>query len=84
MAPRRQLPTDGNVDAPNRLQSETRAEPDAAEAFEAEHGSAIETGSGRERHVRPDVVALGRQVIAQDRRLLDRLAAYDRGDDPGR
>ena len=84
MAPRRQLPTDSDVDAPNRLQSETRAEPDAAGAIGAEHGNASETGSGRERQVRPDVVALGREVIAQDRHLLDRLAAYDRGDEPGR
>ena len=69
---------------PDRLRSDARREPDAAGAIEAEHGNASETGSGRERQVRPDVVALGQQVIAQDRHLLDRLAAYDRGDDPGR
>lgn len=30
--------------------------------------------------VRPDVLAVGRQVIAEDRNLLERLAAYDRGE----
>ncbi len=84
MEPRRQLPTDGDVDAPDRLRSETHAKPDAGGAIEAEHGDVSETGSGGERQVRPDVVALGRAVITQDRRLLDRLAAYDRGDDPER
>ena len=34
--------------------------------------------------VSEDVLAIGRQVIAEDRRLLERLAAYDRGQDAGR
>jgi hypothetical protein len=34
--------------------------------------------------VRPEMIEIGRQVIAKRRRLLERLAAYDRGDDPGR
>jgi len=34
--------------------------------------------------VREDVLAIGRQVLAEDRRLLERLAAYDRGQDAGR
>ena len=34
--------------------------------------------------VREDVLEIGRQVIAEDRRLLERLAAYDRGQDAGR
>jgi len=33
--------------------------------------------------VREDALAIGRQVIAEDRRLLERLAAYDRGQDSG-
>jgi hypothetical protein len=32
---------------------------------------------------RPEMLAIGGQVIAKRRRLLERLAAYDRGDDPG-
>ena len=84
MGLRRQLPTDGDVDVPDHLRSETRAELDAGGAIEAEHGDVSDTGSGGERQVQPDVVALGRRVIAEDRALLDRLAAYDRSDDPGR
>ncbi len=84
MALRRQPPADNDVDTPDHLRSETCAEPDAGGAIEAEHGNVSEAGSGGERQVRPDVVALGREVIAQDRHLLDRLAAYDRGDEPGR
>jgi hypothetical protein len=34
--------------------------------------------------VRPEMIEIGRQVIAKRQRLLERLAAYDRGDDPGR
>jgi hypothetical protein len=30
--------------------------------------------------VRPEVLAAGRKVIAEDRALLERLAAYDRGE----
>jgi hypothetical protein len=33
--------------------------------------------------VRPEIIEIGRQVIAGRRRLLERLAAYDRGEDPG-
>jgi hypothetical protein len=33
--------------------------------------------------VRPEIIEIGRQVIARRRRLLERLAAYDRGEDPG-
>jgi hypothetical protein len=34
--------------------------------------------------VRPEMIAVGRQVIAERRKLLERLAAYDRGEDAGR
>ena len=84
MGLRRQLPTDGDMDVPDHLRSETRAEPDAGGVIEAEPGDVSDTGSGGERQVRPDLVALGREGIAEDRALLDRLAPYDRGDDPGR
>lgn len=33
--------------------------------------------------IRPEMIEIGKQVIAERRRLLERLAAYDRGDDPG-
>ncbi len=37
--------------------------------------------SGLPTGVRPEVLAAGRKVIAQDRKLLERLAAYDRGEE---
>jgi hypothetical protein len=33
--------------------------------------------------IRPEIIEAGHQVIAKRRRLLGRLAAYDRGVDPG-
>jgi len=33
---------------------------------------------------RPEMIEIGQQVVARRRRLLERLAAYDRGDDAGR
>jgi hypothetical protein len=34
--------------------------------------------------VRPEMIAVAQQVIAKRRRLLERLAAYDRGEDAER
>jgi hypothetical protein len=33
--------------------------------------------------VRPEIIEAGQQVLTKRRRLLERLAAYDRGEDPG-
>lgn len=33
--------------------------------------------------IRPEILAVGRSVIAEDRGLLERLAAFDRGETPG-
>ena len=52
--------------------------PDEPEAAQAE------PRAGERERVRPEMIAIAERVIARRRALLQRLAAYDRGDDAER
>ncbi len=39
-------------------------------------------GKPNVRNVRPEIAALSRRIVAEDREALEILAAYDRGEEP--
>lgn len=48
---------------------------------DSEDGGVVEfPEAGLPTGIRPEVLAIGRRVLEQDRALLERLAAYDRGE----
>ena len=84
------LRRDDRVDDDAEPRPAAEVEPVAARVAGGEDADAAPTtgratgsqgGGGR---VRPEVLALGRRIIASRRDLLDRLAAYDRGETAGR
>ncbi len=51
----------------------TTQEPKTASSFDSSR-------PGRKRNIRPHIAAIGRSVAEEDRKTLDLLEAYDRGD----
>ena len=47
-----------------------------------QHGKQPGSGKPSLRYVRPQIAALSRRIVAEDREALEILAAYDRGETP--
>ena len=47
-----------------------------------QHGKQPASGKPSVRNVRPEIAALSRRIVAEDREALEILAAYDRGEEP--
>ena len=47
-----------------------------------QHGKQPGSGKPSLRYVRPQIAALSRRIVAEDREVLEVLAAYDRGEAP--